>query len=72
MGFLVGHELRGVCEVAITNITSEKGISQYALFIFCWVAQLQMTLFALVITEDDVALDALQGELGCWKETGQE
>lgn len=72
VGFLMGHELCGVCEVAVTNVAGEKSIPQYALFIFCWVAQLQMTLFTLVITEDYVTLDALQGELRCWKETWQE
>lgn len=71
MGFLVDHELCGVWELAVTNITSEKGVRQYALFIFCWVAQLQVTHFALVITEDDVTLDALQGELRCWRESVQ-
>ena len=59
----MGHELGGVCEVAVTNVAGKERIPQYALLIFCWVAQLQVTLFALVITEDYVALDALQGEL---------
>lgn len=65
VGFLVGHELGGVCEVAIANITGKKGISQYALFIFCWVAQLQMAHFTLLITEDYMALDALERQLRC-------
>ena len=65
VGFLMGHELCGVCELAVTYITGKKGIPQYALFILCWVARLQVTLFALVITEDYVAFDALQGELRC-------
>lgn len=68
----MGHEFCRVGEVAVTDIASKKGISQYAMFIFCRVAQLEMTLFALVVTEDYVALHALQGELRCWRETGQE
>lgn len=60
----MGHELGGVCEVAVTNITGEKGVPQDALLILCRVACLQVALFALMITEDYVALDALQGELG--------
>lgn len=60
----MGHELGGVCEVAVANITGEKGVSQDALLILCWVARLQVALFALMIAEDYVALDALQGELG--------
>ena len=72
VGFLVGHKLCGVREVAVADIASKKGISQYAMFIFCWVAQLEMTLFALVVTEDYVALHTLQGELRCWRETRQE
>lgn len=61
----MGHELSGVCEVAVTNVTGEKGVSQYAVFIFCWVAQLHVTPFAFIVTEDYVALVALQGEPGC-------
>lgn len=72
MGFLVSHELGGVCKVAVAYVTSEKGISQYALFIFCRVAQLEVTLFAFMITEDYVAFDALQGELRCWRDTRPE
>lgn len=63
VGFLVDHELRGVRKVAVADVTGEKGIPQYALFILCWVAQLEVTLFALMIAEDYMALHALQGEL---------
>lgn len=65
MGFLVDHELRRVGELAITYVTGEEGVAQYALFIFCWVVQLQVTHLALVIAEDDVALEALQGDFRC-------
>lgn len=60
----MGHELGGVRKVAVTNVTGEKGVSQDALLILCRVARLQVALFALMIAEDYVALDALQGELG--------
>lgn len=50
--------------MAVTNVTGEKGVSQDALLILCRVARLQVALFALMIAEDYVALDALQGELG--------
>lgn len=60
----MGHELGGVCELAVANVTGEKGVSEDALLILCRVARLQVALFALVIAEDYVALDALQGELG--------
>lgn len=62
--FLVGHELGGVGEVAVANVTGEKGVSEDALLILRRVARLQVALFALMIAEDYVALDALQGELG--------
>lgn len=64
VGFLMGHELGGVGEVAVANITGEKGVSQDALLILCRVARLQVALFALMIAEDYVALNTLQGELG--------
>lgn len=64
MGFLMRHELGGVCEVAVANITGEKGVSQDALLVLCRVARLQVALFALMIAEDYVALNALQRELG--------
>lgn len=64
VGFLVGHELGGVGEVAVANITGEKGVPQDALLILRRVARLQVALLALVIAEDDVALNALQGDLG--------
>lgn len=64
VSLLVGHELGGVGEVAVANITGEKGVSQDALLVLCRVARLQVALFALMIAEDDVALDALQGDLG--------
>lgn len=65
VGFLMCHELGGVGEVAIAMVAGEKRIPQDALLIFDWVAQFQVALFALGVTEDDVALDALQGELRC-------
>lgn len=64
VGFLMGHELGGVGEVAVTDVTGEKGISQDALLVLCRVAGLQVALFALMVAEDYVALNALQGELG--------
>lgn len=57
--------------MSITNVTGKECVPQYALFIFCWVAQLEVTLFALVIAEDYMALYALQGKLRRCEETGQ-
>lgn len=60
----MGHELGGVREVAVANVTGEEGVSEDALLILCRVARLQVALFALKIAEDYVAVHALQGELG--------
>lgn len=69
VSFLVGHELGGVGEVAVTNITGKQGVLQDALFVFCRVVQLQVTLLALVVAKDNVALNALQGHLRCYGKT---
>lgn len=65
VGLLVGHELYRVRKVAVADVAGKKSIFQNALFIFCRVAQFQVALFTLVVTEDDMALNALQGELRC-------
>lgn len=68
VGPLVGHEIRGVCKVAVTHVTCKKGVFQNALFVFYRMFQLLVSVFALVIAEDDVAFDAVQRELrGCEK-----
>lgn len=72
VGLLVGHEVRGVGKMAVTHVTCKKGVFQVALFIFYWVFQLHVAVFALVVTEDDVALDAVQRELRGCKTTGGE
>lgn len=59
------HELGGVGEVTVAHVTGEQGVPQDALLVLGRVARLQVALFALVIAEDYVALDALQGHLGC-------
>ena len=64
MGPLVGHKVSGVGEVTVTDVAGEHGIPQDALLVLRWVTQLEVALPALVIAEDDVALQALQGELG--------
>lgn len=71
VGFLMDHELGGVREVAVANVTGEKCVPQDALLVLYRVARLQVALFALVITEDYVALNALQGDLGCYREANK-
>lgn len=72
VGPLVGHELGGAGEVAVTDVAGEKGVPQHALLILGRMTLLEVALLALVVAENDVTLQALQGELGSWWERDTE
>lgn len=65
---LMKHEVTGVSELAVTDVAGKQGIPQHALLVLCRVTLLEVTLFALVVAEDDVTLQALQRDLGSWGE----
>lgn len=60
MSALMRHELRRTGEMSITHIAREQRITKNALFILRGVVHFKVALLALVVTEDDVALQALQ------------
>lgn len=57
---LVCHELCRAGKMTITHIARKQRISKHALLILSRVVHFEVTLLALVVTEDNVALQTLQ------------